>query len=63
MAIGIRCPDYVTPLYPQKLALISPTQGGRSLGRYSSLTDSGHGVYFFVDTQGCMSLSVGMGNE
>jgi hypothetical protein len=28
-------------LYPQKLAIISPT---RSLGRYSSLADSDHGV-------------------
>jgi hypothetical protein len=31
-------------LYPQKLALISPPSGGRSLGRYISLADSGHGV-------------------
>jgi hypothetical protein len=29
-------------LYPQKLALTSQTSG--SLGRYSSLADSGHGV-------------------
>jgi hypothetical protein len=26
-------------LYPQKLALTSPTSGGRSVGWYSSLTD------------------------
>jgi hypothetical protein len=32
-------------LYPQKLTLSSPTSG-RSLGRYSSLADSGHGVWF-----------------
>jgi hypothetical protein len=32
-------------LSPQKLALTSPTSG-RSLGRCSSLTDSGHGVRF-----------------
>ena len=31
-AVGIRCPDHVTPLYPQKLALTSPTGGGRSVG-------------------------------
>jgi hypothetical protein len=34
-------------LYPQKkLALTSLTSGGRSVGRYSSLADSGHGVQF-----------------
>ena len=27
-----RCADHVTPLYPQKLALTSPTGGGRSVG-------------------------------
>jgi hypothetical protein len=31
-------------LYPRKLALTSPTSGGRSVGRYSSLADSSHGV-------------------
>jgi hypothetical protein len=31
-AVGIRCADNVTPLYPQKLALTSPTGGGRSVG-------------------------------
>ena len=31
--MGTRCADHVTPLYPQKLALISPTGGGgRSVG-------------------------------
>jgi len=28
----------VTPLYPQKLALTSPTGGGRSVGMVRSLT-------------------------
>ena len=32
MAVGTRCADHVTPLYPQKLALTSPTGGGRSVG-------------------------------
>ena len=32
MAAGIRCADHMTPLYPQKLALTSPTGGGRSVG-------------------------------
>jgi len=30
--VGTRCADHVTPLYPQKLALTSPTSGGRSVG-------------------------------
>ena len=29
--MGIRCADHVTPLYPQKLVLTSPTGGGRSV--------------------------------
>ena len=31
-AVGTRCAGHVTPLYPQKLALTSPTGGGRSVG-------------------------------
>jgi len=30
--VGTRCADHVTPLYPQKLALTSPTGGGHSVG-------------------------------
>ena len=30
-AVGTRCADHVTPLFPQKLALTSPTSGGRSV--------------------------------
>jgi len=30
--VGNRCANHVTPLYPQKLALTSPTGGGRSVG-------------------------------
>ena len=36
--MGIRCADHVTPLYPQKLALTSPTGGGRSVGIFRSRT-------------------------
>jgi len=32
MAVGTRCADYVTPLYPQKLALTSPTGCSHSVG-------------------------------
>jgi len=31
-AVGTRCADHVTTLYPQKLALTSPTGSGRSVG-------------------------------
>ena len=36
--MGNRCADHVTPLYPQKLALNSPTGGGRSVGIVRSRT-------------------------
>jgi len=37
-AVGIRFADHVTPLYPQNLALTSPTGGGRSVGKFLSRT-------------------------
>ena len=37
-AVGNRCADHVTLLYPQKLALTSPTGGGRSVGIVRSRT-------------------------
>ena len=36
--MGIRCANHVIPLYPQKLALTSPTDGGRSVGMVRSRT-------------------------
>ena len=52
-AVGIRCADHVTPLYPQKLALTSATGGGRSVGIVRSRTKAteffmynSHIVYF-----------------
>ena len=37
--MGTRCANHVTPLYPQKkLALTSPTGGGRSVGVVRSRT-------------------------
>ena len=42
-AVGTRCANHVTPLYPQKLALTSPTGGGLSVGMVRSRTKS-HGV-------------------
>ena len=37
-AVEIRCADHVTSLYPQKMALTSPTGGGRSVGIVRSRT-------------------------
>jgi hypothetical protein len=34
----IRRADYATPLYPQKLAITSPTSGGRSVGIFRMRT-------------------------
>jgi hypothetical protein len=39
-AVGIRHADHVVPLYPQKLALTSPTSRGRSVGIVSSRTQA-----------------------
>ena len=36
--MGTRCTNHVTPLYPQKLALTSPTGGSRSVGMVRSRT-------------------------
>ena len=38
--MGNRYADQVTPLYPQKLALTSPTGGGRSVGMVRSRTEA-----------------------
>ena len=49
MAVGIRCADHVTPLYPQKLALTSPTGGGRSVGIVRSLTKATELLFSYHD--------------
>jgi hypothetical protein len=36
--VGIRSANHVTPLYPQKLTLTSPTAGGLSVGMVRSRT-------------------------
>jgi hypothetical protein len=38
--LGIRNTDHATPLYPQKLALTSPTRGGRSIDTVRSKTQA-----------------------
>ena len=50
-AVGTRCADHVTPLYPQKLALTSPTGGGRSVGIVRVRTKATE--FFFYKGQGC----------
>jgi hypothetical protein len=47
MAAGIRRTDHATPLYPQKLALISPTSGGRSVGIVRSRTKATE-LYIYI---------------
>jgi hypothetical protein len=39
-AVGIRQADHVAPFYPQKLAITSPTSGGRSVGIVRSRTQT-----------------------
>jgi hypothetical protein len=34
--VGVRRADHARPLYPQKLALTSPTSDGRSVGIYEA---------------------------
>jgi hypothetical protein len=42
-----RCADHATPLYPQKLALTSPTGGGHSVGIVCSRTQATEVFFFF----------------
>jgi len=51
--MGTRCADHVTPLYPQKLALTSPTGGGRSVGIVRSRTKA---TEFFIREKLCVRL-------
>ena len=45
-ALGNRCADHMAPLYPQKLALTSPTGGGRSVGIVPSRTKATE-IYYY----------------
>jgi len=48
--VGTCCADHVTPLYPQNLALTSPTGGGRSVGIVRVRTKATEFVSLFVAT-------------
>ena len=54
--MGIRCAGHVTPLYPQKLALTSPTGGGRSVGIVRSQTKATE--FFFSAIEKLLQYSV-----
>jgi len=56
--VGTRCTDHVTPLYPQKLALTSPTGGGRSVGIVSVRTKA---TEFLQGTNNNSSRVAGLG--
>jgi hypothetical protein len=47
-SLGIRHADYSTPLYSQKLALTSPTSGGRSVGTVRSQIQATEFVLFVI---------------
>jgi hypothetical protein len=48
MAVGIRHAEYATRLYQQKLALTSPTSGGRSVGVVRSRTKATEFIKFIL---------------
>jgi len=50
-AVGTRCADHVTPLYPQKLVLTSPTGGGRSVGIVRVRTKATEFFFYQYDVQ------------
>jgi hypothetical protein len=54
-AVGICHADHVTPSIHKRKFYITFADKWQSLGRYSSLADSGHGVFFFYP---CMHLYV-----
>jgi hypothetical protein len=53
-AVGILCADHVTTLYPQKLALSSPTCGGRSVGIVRSRTKATESLSLGLDDCQCV---------
>ena len=64
-AVGTRCADHVTPLYPQKLALNSPTGGGRSVGIVRVRTKATeffiHSPFFSLQNAVCFIILIYLG--
>jgi hypothetical protein len=56
--VGTRCADHVTPLYPQKLELTSPTGGGRSVGIVRSRTKATEFFYIYIYMCVCVCVCV-----
>ena len=57
-AVGTCCADHVTPLYPQKLALTSPTGGGRSVGIVCVRTKATEFIYIYRKVAGSIPADV-----
>jgi len=58
-AVGTRCSDHVTPLFPQKLALTSPTGGGRSVGIVRVRTKATEFSFLYIYTFTSAVLGLG----
>ena len=58
--MGTRCADHVTPLYPQKLALTSPTGGGRSVGIVRVRTKATEFSFSLIEGQHAMKVQIGI---
>jgi hypothetical protein len=56
--VGIRCADYATLLYPQKLALASLTSGGCSVGIVRSRTEATKFVCYREPEMLCVCVCV-----
>ena len=60
--MGNRYADHMTPLYPQKLALTSPTGGGCSVGIVRSRTKATEFSFSFIGFSSSLMDQLGYGN-
>jgi len=64
--MGTRCANHVAPLYPQKLALTSPTGGGRSVGMVRSRTKATEFyvcIYIYIYLRDFLLINYSNNNE